>query len=91
MLFMCDRSQEMIEEDRESIRPLLEIIQRNLSINEDEAFLVHLETWIYAHGIATMIATSYLNWDDTFISKLLTDAYEGIKSRYMEGKDHVSN
>lgn len=91
LLFMCDRSQEMIEEDRESIRPLLEIIQRNLSINEDEAFLVHLETWIYAHGIATMIATSYLNWDDTFISKLLTDAYEGIKSRYMEGKDHVSN
>ena len=91
LLFMRDRSNERIEEDRASIRPLLEIIQRNLCINEDEAFLFHMEMWIYAHGIATMIATSYLNWDDVLINKLLTDAYEGIKSRYMEGKDHVSN
>lgn len=91
LLFMCDRSNEMIQEDRESVRPLLEMIQKNLSINEDEALLFHLEMWIYVHGIATMIATGYLNWDDTFISNLLTDAYEGIKNRYMEGKDHVSN
>lgn len=91
LLFMCDRSNERIEEDRASIRTLLEIIQRNLRINEDEAYLFHMEMWIYAHGIATMIATSYLNWDDVLINKLLTDAYEGIKSRYMEGKDHVSD
>lgn len=91
MLFMCDRSKESIAEDRESIRPLLEIIQKNLDVNEDDAFMFHLEMWIYAHGIATMIATSYLSWDDTFISKLLTEAYLGMKNRYMEGEKHVSN
>lgn len=89
LLFMCDRSKEVIEENRDSIRPLLEIIQTNLSVNEDEAFLFHMEMWIYVHGIATMIATSYLNWDDALISKVLTDAYEGLKHRYTEGKNHV--
>lgn len=82
LLFMCDRSNEMIDENRDSIRPLLEIIQKNLGISEDKAFLFHTEMWIYVHGIATMIATSYLNWDDVLVSKLLTDAYEGLKYRY---------
>ena len=40
--------------------------------------------WLYVHGIAAMIATSYLNWDDAFISGALTDAYVGLKYRYSE-------
>ena len=91
MLVMCDRSNESIEEDRESIRPLLKLIQEALGMTENEAFMFHMEMWIYAHGIATMIATSYLNWDDDFIGKLLSDAYEGMKIRYLEGKSHVCN
>lgn len=90
LLFMRDRSKETITNERDSIRPLLEIIQRNLGISEDEAFFFHLEMWIYVHGIATMIATSYLNWDEGMISKLLSDAYTGMKYRYTEDK-HVSN
>ena len=91
MLFMCDRSNESIEEDRETVRPLLELLQKLLGFSEEEAFMFHMEMWIYAHGIATMIATSYLNWDDAFISKLLSDAYEGMKTRYLEGKSSVCN
>lgn len=91
LLFMCDRSKEAIAEDRESIRPLLEIIQKNLGIHEDEAIMFHLEMWIYVHGIATMIATSYLNWNEDMVSNMLTDAYMGMKYRYTEEKSHVSN
>lgn len=36
LLFMCDRSGEAIGEDRDTIRLLLEIIQRNLDIDEDD-------------------------------------------------------
>ena len=91
LLFMRDRSGERIEEDRESIRPLLELIQKNLGVSEDDAYLFHLEMWVYVHGIATMIATSYLDWDDEFVSKVLTDAYVGLKYRYQEGNDHVGH
>lgn len=81
ILFMCDRKNEFID-DRESIKDILKIIENNLGINEEEALYFHLEMWIYVHGIATMIATSYLNFEENFISKLVTDAYVGIKHRY---------
>lgn len=86
LLFMRDRTDEKIEESREEIRPLLNIIMKNLGISEDEAHLFHLELWLYVHGIATMIATNYLEWDMEFISKALTDVYEGLKHRYTGGK-----
>ncbi len=85
LLFMRDRTDEKIEENREEIRPLLNIIMKNLGISEDEAYLFHLELWLYVHGIATMIATNYLEWDIEFINKALTDAYEGLKRRYTGG------
>lgn len=91
LLFMRDRSREKIEENKEEIRPLMQLIQQNLGISEDEAYLFHLEMWLYVHGIATMIATSYLDWDDEFVSRVLTDAYMGLKYRYTEGKDNAGN
>lgn len=69
----------------------MQLIQQNLGISEDEAYLFHLEMWLYVHGIATMIATSYLDWDDEFISRVLTDAYMGLKYHYTEGKDNAGN
>ena len=88
---MRDRSNEKIEENKEEIKPLMQLIQQNLGISEDDAYLFHLEMWLYVHGIATMIATSYLDWDDEFISKVITDAYMGLKYRYTEGKDNAGN
>lgn len=84
LLFMRDRSSEIISENREEIRPFIELIKQNMEISEDDAYLFHLEMWLYVHGIATMIATSYLEWDDELVSKMLTDAYTGLKYRYAE-------
>lgn len=89
LLFMRDRTEEKIEENREEIRPILNIIMKNLGIGEEEAYLFHLELWLYVHGIATMIATNYLDWDIEFISRALTDAYEGMKCRYTRGDQNV--
>lgn len=85
LLFMRDRSHENTD-NKEDNKQLLELIQQNLGINEDEAYLFHLEMWIYVHGMATMLATSYLELDEAFISKVLTDGYEGMKTRYIGGK-----
>ena len=87
LLFMRDRSREKIEENKEEIRPLMQLIQQNLGISEDEAYLFHLEMWLYVHGIATMIATSYLDWDDEFISRSLSDCFLGLKARFEKLKE----
>lgn len=83
LLFMRDRTDEKIEENREEIRPILDLIMKNLGIDENEAYFFHLELWLYVHGIATMIATNYLEWDIEFNDKALTDAYQGLKNRYV--------
>ncbi len=85
LLFMRDRTGEPLTEDRESVRPMLDLIMQNLGIDEDAAYRFHLELWIYVHGMATMIATAYLDWDMAFVSRALTDAYEGLKLRYIGG------
>lgn len=88
LLFMRDRTGERIEENREEIRPLLNMIMKNLGLTEEESFLFHMESWLYVHGIATMMATNYLEWNIDFISKALTDAYEGLKYRYTGGSEN---
>lgn len=82
LLFMRDRSGEEIKQEREDISNLLQIISANTGMSLDDAYMFHIEMWIYAHGIATMIATSYLDWDWDMISMMLTDAYESMRERY---------
>lgn len=82
LLFMRDRSGEKIEENREEIKPLLDLIMQNIGLNEEDAYMLHLEMWAYVHGIATMAVTSYLNLDTEMISKMLTDGYFGFAARY---------
>ncbi len=85
LLFMRDRRGETIAEDREAIRSLLDIIMKNLGISEDEACMLHMELWIFVHGIASMVATDYLEWDIQFISRALSDAYIGLRHKYEKG------
>lgn len=84
LLFMRDRSGETTVENRDEIQPQLALIQQNLGISADDAYLFHMQMWIYVHGIATMVATSFLDWDDEFVSKVITDAYLGLKYRYVD-------
>lgn len=82
MLFMRDRSGEIVREDLDAIQPLLQLIQKNTGMSPREAYLFHLEMWVCVHGIASMIATGYLEWDWELVSKMLTDFYAGIRTRF---------
>ncbi len=88
LLFMRDRTGESIADGREELRPLLSLLQSTLGIDEERAYLFHLEMWIYVHGIATMIATGYLDWDMQFVSNALTDMYTGLKGGLKVGNTH---
>ena len=87
LLFMRDRSGETVAEDRESIAGLLKLIQANTGLDADSAYLVHLEMWIFVHGIATMAATAYLDWDEAHINRMVSDAYQGIRLRWLQREE----
>lgn len=55
-------------------------------VNGDIATVFHTHMWIYVHGIATMFATGFLNWDWDTVSTLLTEEFFAIKARLEEKK-----
>ena len=82
LLFMRDRTHEE-KAAGDELEALLGLIQKNMGLSRDDAYRFHLEMWIYVHGIATIIATAYLEWDMDFISAALTDAYQGLRLRFL--------
>ena len=84
-LFMRDRTG---EEDKGTaeIEGLLKLLQDRLGLSREDALLFHLEMWVVVHGIATMVATSYQNWNKETVSRILTDCYRGLLKRY--GKEY---
>ena len=80
LLFMRDRSQEEITEERSEIEGIIELISASTGMSPDEAYYFHIEMWVFVHGIATMIANSYLDWDEETVSCMMTDVYTGLKN-----------
>lgn len=81
MLFMCHRSEADAHSGEEELKPILKIIQQTTGLSYEMARLLHLEMWVFVHGVAAMLVTSYLNWDWEFISQMLTDVYQGLANR----------
>jgi len=54
------------------------IIRKNYGLYQEGAEKLHTEMWIFVHGIASMFATDYLDWDWETVSKMVTDAYRGF-------------
>ena len=83
LLFMRDRTaMEQTQSEDESIDDIVSLISRNTGLSRENARLFHLEMWIFVHGIATMIVTGYLDWNEEYVSGALTDAYEGLRHRW---------
>ena len=82
LLYMRDRSSESIPETTEQTDKMESIVHNNTGLSGVEAKLFHLEMWAYVHGIATMFATGYLDLDWGLVSKMLTDAYQGLRKQY---------
>lgn len=56
-------------------------MMKNYGLYEDKARRLHAEMWVFVHGIATMYATGYLDWEWETVSQMLTDVYTGLLAR----------
>ena len=72
--------------DAENIAVLVDFLMAKLSLTREDATLLHIEMWAYVHGIAVLCASGQQNWDDALISRMLTDGFEGIKSRFQKNE-----
>lgn len=82
LLYMRDRAGEDTDAQAYSFTQMTDILRRNTGMKENAADFFHLEMWAYVHGIATMSATGFLDLDRAVISRMLTDAYQGLRKQY---------
>ena len=64
----------------------IELIMQGCGFSREVAELMHLEMWVFVHGIATMLATSYLDLEESLISTMVSDVYNGLKTRFSKEK-----
>ena len=90
LLYMRDRSGETQEgSGKMTYATAIDTVQTQTGLNTEMAQLFHAEMWIFVHGIATMLATSYMDWDFDLISRMMTDVYNGLGIAIKtEGEEH---
>lgn len=82
LLYMRDRTGEPIPPNFDET--ILEQVKENTGFEGYLATLFQTEIWMFIHGIASMQATTYMDFSEDFISNILTDAYQGLKRRQKE-------
>ena len=79
---MCDRRGKTLAPTVD-FTASIELIMKANGITKEKAELMHLEMWVFVHGIATMIATSFVEFEWGLISSMLSDIYQGLKNKYL--------
>lgn len=82
LLFMRDRSGEDLSLSHDFEEAAQMIMQAN-GITIEQARLLHMEAWTCVHGIGTMLATSFLPLSEALVSDMLTDIYQGLRTRHV--------
>lgn len=79
-LFMDSASYK--KSDSESFEQSVGILTSNFNISRELAIRLHMEMWIFVHGIATLSVTHYLNLDYDVVSDMLTDVFIGVLNKF---------
>lgn len=82
LLYMRDRAKETAPVHNTEGNRMEALVHANTGLDGPRLQLFHLEMWAFVHGIAAMFATGFLDLDWELVSKMLTDAYQGLKKQY---------
>ena len=82
-------------EAREALRGLteyaIERFMQDYELDYDEAHFLHDQLWMQAHGIASMLATGFCDWDMEKAERMLRETRGLLLDRYKQtrGKPHA--
>ena len=82
LLFMRDRGGKDDDGADNLFDRMVTVVQSATGLEYTDAQVFHLEMWAYVHGIATMMATGFFHPDWELVSRMLSDAYLGLRKHY---------
>lgn len=84
LLYMRSRTDSEKNDDFSDYEHIINEIVSATGFSYERAKHFHLENWIFVHGIAVMVATNYIDFNEDIISGLVTDVYNGLLLKYKE-------
>ena len=86
LLFMRDRSEEDISKQPpdDNLDYILTVLRQATGFEQTIAHQFHLQMWIYTHGLASMIATNYLDFTEEETSRLLKEAFIALSTVFQK-------
>lgn len=85
LLFMSENENEYMDLQYKSV---VNMVQKQTGFGSTCADRMHFEMWAFVHGIATMLATKYVDLDINTVSDCLSDVYDGLKRRFNGGENN---
>ena len=84
LLFMRDRRGEVIPPRMtdDNMEYIMQTISTATGLTGDQAYDFHLHMWIYAHGLASMVATHFADFTEEEAGRLLGDEFKAFTRRY---------
>ena len=79
-LFMRDRTAEK-DSPQFGLDDATRMIMEDYGLHKDDSVKLHVEMWAFVHGIATMFATNFLDWEWQTVSDMVTDAFIGLSGK----------
>ena len=77
-------------EIRQALLPMIErsiqALMETCRISHAQADLLHDQLWMHAHGIASMIATNFCDWNMEKVGRMLADCKDALTREY-EARD----
>lgn len=80
-LFMQKGGTNILNADSKTQVETINLLTSVFGCDKQTAMRLQTEMWVFVHGFASMIATEYIEWDEESVSEMLTDVFEGLKSR----------
>lgn len=80
--------QNAFSELREALAPIMDgsisQIMEQYHIEQEEAHHFHDQLWVHTHGIASMIATGFCDWNMDKVQKMLSECEQYLSRKYGE-------
>ena len=80
--------QNAFSELKEALAPIMDKsisrLMEQYHIQHEEAHHFHDQLWVHTHGIASMIATGFCNWNMDKVKKMLAESEEYLSRKYGE-------
>lgn len=89
-LFMRSRKNEDGKKEDAAFDAISRKVAERYKIDYADARKFHLMMWLVVHGIATQIATEYLNLSEADVSDILTESFTALSERFANKKQEIN-